>query len=109
MYQTMRLCIGIYGLYTGVRDVTKMQLPRDLCEKLDLPREAFPGSARLTVTAGRQALVENHRGILGYSEEEIVLGTGKGRISLIGDGLHLTAMNQSEVLIHGTIRRVEWE
>ena len=87
----------------------KTKLPRDLSERLDLPPEAFPGSARLTVTAGRQALVENHRGILSYSEEEIVLGTGKGRISLIGDGLHLTAMNRSDVMILGTIRRMEWE
>ena len=77
-------------------------------EKLELPGEAL-GALLITVIGKSRVLVENHRGILGYSEEEIVLGTGKGRLSLIGDGLHLTAMNQSEVLIHGTIRRVEWE
>ena len=85
------------------------KLPRDLSERLELPEDALPGSARLTVTAGRQALVENHKGILAYGEETIVLSTGKGKLSLFGDGLRLAAMNPSELLIRGTIRRVEWE
>ncbi len=61
------------------------------------------------MVAGRRTLIENHRGILEYGQEHIVISTGRGRISLTGSGLKLEAMNKSQLLIGGELKNVEWE
>ncbi len=84
-------------------------LPDDLCDRLELPREAAAGAAKLTVTDGRLALVENHRGLLEYGAEQIRVSTGRGQIVLRGSGLTLGAMNGRELLIRGELYSAEWE
>ena len=87
----------------GVRE-----FPTDLAERLELPGELLPGTGRLTLSGGRRALVEGQRGILEYTAERIVVSFGREKLSLMGDGLRLSAMNAGELLIHGRIRSVEW-
>lgn len=84
-------------------------LASDLAERLDLPEDALLGKAKLTVTAGRRALIENHRGILEYGTEQILVSTGRGRIRLLGSELKLLAMSGSELLISGKLSSVEWD
>ena len=108
MYQTMNGGIDLYG--QEVAALKKMgMLASDLAEKLDLPEDALLGAAKLTVTAGRKVLVENHKGILEYGTERIVISTGRGSICLQGGGLQLEAMNRNELLISGKLQNVEWE
>lgn len=54
-------------------------------------------------------MIENHRGILEYGREHIVVSTGRGKISLTGSGLKLEAMNKCQLLIGGELKNVEWE
>ena len=108
VYQIMSGGIDLYG--QGVAALKKIgMLASDLAERFSLPEEALLGAAKLSVTAGRKALIENHRGILEYGTERIVIGAGRGKISLSGSNLRLTAMNRSELLICGAIKNVEWE
>ena len=79
-----------------------------LADRLELPEEALDGAAKLTVTAGRRALIENHRGILEYSRERIAVAFGRERLSLIGEGLRIVAMNRKELLICGELKEVLW-
>lgn len=85
------------------------ELGEDLSDKLELPSEALGGTAKLSVTGGRRALIENHRGIIEYGVERIVIGTEKGRIIVSGRELSLEAMNKSELLISGKISTAEFE
>ena len=87
----------------GVRE-----FPADLAERLELPGELLPGAGRLTLSGGRRALIEGQRGILEYTAERIVVSFGREKLSLMGDGPRLSAMNAGELLIHGRIRSVEW-
>lgn len=81
----------------------------DLCERLELPAEAAVGAAKLTVTDGRRALVENHRGLLEYGAEQIRVSTGRGQIILRGSDLTLSGMSGKELLISGKLQSAEWE
>jgi len=85
------------------------QLPFDLAEKTSLPPEILPGAATVHLTAGRQALVEEQRGVLEYSAERVVLALSRGKLILSGSGLRLNAMNGGELMIVGRIERLEWE
>ena len=80
---------------------------RSLAERLDLPGEAV-GAARLTVTDGRRALIENHRGILEFGPERIVIGTGAGKLILSGTALEIRGMDRHELLIGGDLQYAEW-
>ena len=87
----------------------RQALLMNLAERLELPQEALAGAARLTVTGGRRALIENHRGILEYGGERIAVSTSQGRLIVSGAGLRLLAMNRHELLIGGAVQDVEWD
>lgn len=103
----MTLRIDIYGQgVTGLKKHT--ELLDGLADRLSLPPEALAGAAKLSVTAGRHILVENHRGILEYGPERIVVSLGREKLLLSGEGLHLLGMTRRELLIGGTLRLIEW-
>ncbi|MDY5083933.1 MAG: YabP/YqfC family sporulation protein [Candidatus Limivicinus sp.] len=84
------------------------ELPYELADKLELPEDVLLGSAKLTVTGGRSAVIENHRGVLEYNAERIVVAVPRGKVCLDGTGLRLKAMNKNELLVGGRIRNIEW-
>ena len=84
------------------------ELPYELADKLELPEDVLLGSAKLTVTGGRSAVIENHRGVLEYTDERIVVAVPRGKVCLDGTGLRLKAMNENELLVGGRIRNIEW-
>ena len=84
-------------------------LGEDIADRLDLPGEALLGSAKLTLTANRRTLIENHCGILKYGPEQIQISVKRGKIVLRGSDLRLAAMNKGELLICGKLQSVEWE
>ena len=84
------------------------ELPYELADKLELPEDVLLGSAKLTVTGGRSAVIENHRGVLEYTAERIVVAVPRGKVCLDGTGLRLKAMNKNERLVGGRIRNIEW-
>lgn len=87
----------------------RRELGEDIADRLDLPGEALLGSAKLTLTANRRALIENHCGILEYGPEQIQVSVKRGKIVLRGNDLKLEAMNKEELLICGKLQSVEWE
>ena len=56
------------------------ELPYELADKLELPEDVLLGSAKLTVTGGRSAVIENHRGVLEYTAERIVVAVPRGKV-----------------------------
>ena len=81
----------------------------ELSDRLGLSEDLTFGSAKLTVIAGKKILVENHRGILEYGSDRIVINLDKGRIALSGCDFTLDAMNRNELLICGRLQCADWE
>ena len=84
------------------------ELPAELCDRLELPGELLPGAGSVTVSGGRRALIEGHRGILAFSEDLVAVSFGRQKLTLAGSGLRLEAMNASELLVVGRIQTLEW-
>ena len=72
----------------------------------DIPGETV-GLPRVEITGRHELRMENHRGILAYGREEIIISGGKVIVKIMGSGLELKAMNASELLITGTVTVVE--
>ena len=56
-----------------------------------------------------RVLIEEHRGILGYGEEEIRVGTSYGTAVIEGMELRLCCMSRSQLVIRGRIGSVRTE
>ena len=76
-------------------------------ETFDLPADALAGLPKLELVGDGELRLENHRGILAYGREEIIISGGKVIVKIMGSGLELKAMNASELLITGTVTVVE--
>ena len=85
---------------------------RELLERtaraLDLPGEVV-GLPRVEITGRGEVRMENHRGILAYGEDEVLISGGGMILRVKGSGLELKAMNAGELLITGQISAVELE
>lgn len=78
-----------------------------LSERLDIPSDISVGTAKLSIFGKNRVLIENHKGILHYSENEIELSAKGMTVKLLGDGLSIDAMDKSDMLITGKILSVE--
>ena len=78
-------------------------------ELFDLPADLVAGLPHVEVVGSGHFYLENPRGILSYSGEEIDIN-GEGMvIRVFGSGLELVSMTGDALRIRGSIQRVEWE
>ncbi|MGI5976447.1 MAG: YabP/YqfC family sporulation protein [Candidatus Limivicinus sp.] len=81
----------------------------NLTASLGLPEDVVLGSLKLSVTAGKRALVENHRGVLSFSDTQVIIAAKRGQLAIEGTELSIMAMTKSQILISGKIQTVEWQ
>ena len=77
-------------------------------DRFDLPGEVIGDLPRLTVIGGQRVIVENHKGLMDYGPNNIVIAGGKVTLKLTGDNLELRAMNAEDLLITGDVFQVEF-
>ena len=83
------------------------RLLESLAEQLDLPAEAFAGVPRVIISGTERVLIENHKGILAYTETEVEVSGGATKIRIRGDGLLLRGMTAESLTVTGRILAVE--
>lgn len=69
--------------------------------------EPVPGVPIVEITGFRRVLIENHRGIIGYSREQIRVRVSRGAIVVRGNGLSLTHMSRDVLVVTGSIACVD--
>ena len=80
----------------------------DIAETLDIPPEAASGAVKVTLFGRRRAVVEHHRGLLGYTEELVEVNGGADRVRIMGSQLCLRAMDGETLLVTGHVSAVEY-
>lgn len=73
----------------------------------DLPADVIAGVPKLELTGDSEFRMENHKGILSCSEEEIHISGGIYLVKITGQDLEVRSMTGFEVLITGKISTVE--
>ena len=90
----------------------RMNMPRPEKRRRLLPPamewkgEAAPGAARVTAVGNRRLLVENHTGVVEFTQACIRLSSKNGPITVEGSGLTLADMRRRQLMICGSISRV---
>ena len=77
-------------------------------EIFDIPGEVTAGLPRVTITGASKVHVENHRGLLEYSTEQISVNAGRMVIRIRGKDMELAAMSDMELVVTGEVASVEY-
>lgn len=76
---------------------------RRLGRLLEIPDEAAFGSLKLTMLENRELLVENHQGIVAYTEEKVKIKVPFGWLTVTGESLNLNHLQSEQILLKGRI------
>lgn len=87
----------------------KKQVKKQMVEALELPKDLFFGAVILTITGREEAIVENYKGILEYSNEKIRLQTKTCKLLLCGKNLKIDYYTNEEMKITGFINQIMYE
>lgn len=71
-----------------------------------IDEDLLPGIPLVEIYGQRRVLIENHRGIIEYGNEEIVVRTRCGCICITGKCLKLAKMCKAKLVITGDISAV---
>jgi sporulation protein YqfC len=82
---------------------------RELADFLELPREIILNLPRLTIVGMIQCLLENHRGVIAYTNEMIRIAVAEGEIIIRGDNLVIRTLAGEEIAVEGKISSLHFE
>jgi sporulation protein YqfC len=85
------------------------RIKRRFANMFDLPKDVLLDLSRIIVIGNMQICIENHRGIVEYSPQKIVIGCGNGQISVHGEDLSLRSILPEEIELIGHIKSVVFE
>ncbi|RKP55218.1 sporulation protein YqfC [Cohnella endophytica] len=74
---------------------------------LDLPQDVVLDLPRITMIGGLQVTVENHRGILHFSPDNLRLAMDNGEMEVTGQNLIIRNIGAEEVFVEGNILGVQ--
>jgi sporulation protein YqfC len=94
-------------MYEGVIAVPSLRYL--LSDALDIPKELVMNLPRITMVGNLQIVVENHRGILDFTSQEVRVALSRGVVGVSGVNLTLRSMDQDELVVDGELTRVWFE
>lgn len=74
-----------------------------------LPKDVIMNMPKLSVGGNREIYIENYKGILEYTSEEIRLSTTIGVVRILGKSLKIEKVRLTDIFISGYFRLVEYE
>ena len=80
-----------------------------IIESLELPQDLFEGMPNLYLTGNRKLYISNHRGILTYEKEEIIILTKALQVKVHGEELVIESYSKDELVIRGYISFIGME
>lgn len=80
-----------------------------LINSLKLPKDTLLGASIVTMIGNREVIVENYRGILEYTSENILLQGKSCQIIITGDRLHIDYYTNEDMKISGMIREIRYQ
>jgi sporulation protein YqfC len=82
------------------------KIKETLSNALELPKDIILDIAKVTLIGSNSVVVENHKGILEYNDDQIRVNTGSGVLIIIGSQLNIKSILQEEITITGVINSV---
>ena len=84
------------------------EIRANLAEILELPKDIILGIPQITMVGNLQLFIENHKGILEYTDTYIRINTKSGILQISGRNLLLKNIIYEEIIIVGEIIQMEF-
>ena len=75
---------------------------------MQLPGDALLNVSRLTWIGRQQVHIENHRGLIHFHPDRLVLATIEGELEMTGKQLEIQAMTADELFVVGAIEHCRY-
>lgn len=92
-----------------MRKQKRTTIREKVAETMELPKEIAISMPKITLYAAKEATVENYKGVIELSPENVRLYTAAGVVSLSGEALDISAITDEDITILGCIRKIELE
>ena len=79
-----------------------------IVKTLDLPEDLFLGLSNISLSGNKEIYVSNHRGILSYGQEEMIILLKDYQFQVKGKNLSITSYSKENLTIQGFIRTMEF-
>lgn len=87
----------------------KKQFQQQVANILDIPSDLMMDLPKVVLVGDVQVIVENHRGIVVYTSEQVKVNTSLGDITIRGSGMILRNIMPDEIMVEGKINGVNYE
>ncbi|PLS01193.1 sporulation protein YqfC [Neobacillus cucumis] len=77
-----------------------------MANKMDLPQDVMMDLPRITMIGQIHIYVENHRGLLSFTDKELRLLLKQGQLLIKGKGFVIKTILPEEILLEGKIDQV---
>jgi len=84
------------------------QTANKIISTIDLPKDLFLGLSNISLSGNREVYISNHRGILSYGQQEMVILVKDYQIQIKGKALCIVSYTKEELTIQGYIRSLEF-
>lgn len=80
----------------------------DISDSLELPKEIMLDLPKVTLIGNIQLNIENHKGIIEYTSNQIRISSNSGMIKILGKDLYIKTIIKEEIIITGEINTFEY-
>ena len=77
-------------------------------QQLGLPEDVLLGLPRVVLRGNTSLMLENHKGILEYTDKRIRLRTSIGTLVISGKDMSLLRMGSHDLMLRGTIDSISY-
>ena len=82
----------------------KKRISESIADAWGVPKEVIMNIPKLTIAGASEIYIENHKGILSYTDTEIRVS-----VRVFGNGLSIDRIRLEDILISGQFKQIEYE
>lgn len=97
-------------MQAGGKDGITGRVEERLADLFEIPKNVLLDMPRIVLVGNVQLTVENHQGIVEYTQQRVRVATSRGEVAVEGRGLSIGRITKTEIAIDGRIHRIAlWE
>ena len=80
-----------------------------LIDTLELPSDIILGIPKITLIGQRELTIENHKGILKFENDELIINTSLGYLTVLGNNFEIVFVGGTTITLRGNFESVGYE
>lgn len=85
-----------------------LNLKKHMARAFDLPEEIILDTPVIKIISNNELTIENHKGILEYSSNLVIVNSTLGAIKVMGDRIQIKEIDDFFIIIFGEIYSLEY-